>query len=156
MLKRKRSSVSGMSARDPLDSQIAVRVFGFRWVEWNHALLRGALLDKPGRFLASPDDVLAHLHVHAAPGTEPAPDALNLVPRYTTDLNQAFDVAGKVGLFGDGHAILRRTADGDWCIETASGGLCVDGPLLASIVCRAAIAWLDRSNAAESAEPGRT
>jgi hypothetical protein len=146
MFKRMWSPASGRPPRDPLDSEIAIRVFGYRWVEWNHALLRGAPLETPGRFLASPDHALAHLHVDAAPGTEPAPDALTLVPPFTTSLDRAFDAAQKVGLFGGGYACLRRTAEGDWSIETASGGFRVAGRRLAPTVCRAAIAWLDRSN----------
>jgi hypothetical protein len=124
MFKRMRIAASGRTTRDPLDSQIATRVFGYRWVEWNHAFLRGAPLDTPGRFLASPDHALAHLHVDAASGTEPAPDALSLVPPFTTSLDHAF--------------------------EAASGGLRVAGPRLASTLCQATIAWLDRSHAAET------
>jgi hypothetical protein len=150
MFKRMRIAASGRTTRDPLDSQIATRVFGYRWVEWNHAFLRGAPLDTPGRFLASPDHALAHLHVDAASGTEPAPDALSLVPPFTTSLDHAFDAAENVGLFGDGDVSLRRTVNGDWCIEAASGGLRVAGPRLASTLCQATIAWLDRSHAAET------
>lgn len=129
-----------------LDLDVAVRIMGYRWVEWNHALLHGAPLDQPGRFLARPDDPLAHLQTPARPGTPDQEGALGALPRFSRDLQLALEAAKAVGLFRDGDADLSRGTDGDWALEVRAGGRRYAGPSAAAVVCRAALDWLSRAH----------
>jgi len=132
----------GEIRRDPLDEQVAVQVGGFRWVEWNHAALRGAPLDAPGRFLAPPDHFLWHLQIPADPSTPPAQHPLRLVPRFSNDLGQAMRAAERAGLFSRGHAVLRRKGSGNWCIEADEGRIRLEGERLPALICEASLVFV--------------
>lgn len=120
-----------------LDTEIALRLMGFRWVEWGQGA-EGPLRE-PGRFLARSDSPLKHLHRPA--GTEvPAQDhPLTRVPRYSVAVQHAFEAAEKAALFREGRAVLSRESDGEWVIEVR--GLHLTSPGLAELLCRASLEW---------------
>jgi len=124
-----------------LDAAVAVEVAGFRWVVWNEAALGGAPLATPGRFLAHPDDLLAHLHLPAGAEAPLAAGSLDRVPRFTEDLDAAVRAAEGAGLFAEAGAAVRRRGDGAWVVEIAATGEGVEGEKLADAVCRAALRW---------------
>ncbi|GMV05756.1 MAG: hypothetical protein AMXMBFR53_20330 [Gemmatimonadota bacterium] len=123
-----------------LDVAVALEVGGYRWVEWNHAALRGAPLDAPGRFLAHEGDPLGHLHVPASPGAEPSEDALARVPHYAALVEEAFRAAQAAGVFTSGGARLEKGAGG-WRVEFPSLGVCVEDLDLCVALCTAALRW---------------
>jgi hypothetical protein len=131
-------------SRNPLDEQVALRVAGFRWAEWNHALLGGAPLDTPGRFLVRPDHVLGHLQIAAHLDTPLADHPLDLVPHFSMDLNHAMNAAEQAGLFRHGCARLRRSVDGMWWIEVMNDGIRLSNEHLPVLLCEASLAFMDQ------------
>lgn len=129
--------------RDPLDRQIAVRVYGYRWVEWKHALLRGGPLDAPGRFLADPADPLAHLHSPAPLAAPLADQPFRRVPHYSTDVRQAIRAAARAGLFASAGVRMGQAEDGGWWVETDRPAVRVEAAGLATALCRATLEILD-------------
>lgn len=102
-----------------LDLQVALRVEGYRWVEWNHRAVGEAPLDEPGRFVGHPGDLLAHLYVEA--GTEvPCSDGpYARLPRYSLEPGPALRAAERAGLFtGEGVAV-RCSPTGTWTVESS-------------------------------------
>jgi hypothetical protein len=132
--------------RDSLDEQIAVRVGGFRWVEWNHALLAGAPLDAPGRFLARPDHFLGHLHIPAAQDAPLADRPLAHVPHFATCLDHAAHAAELAGLFRAGGSTLWQGDDGKWWIKVENGSIRLSDERLPALICRASLAFVDRQS----------
>jgi hypothetical protein len=124
-----------------LDAAVAQEVVGYRWVEWNHQALRGSPLERPGRFLALPDDPLAHLHVPASPGARQADEAMAHVPHYSVLADDALRAADVSGLFADGGAVVARGGDG-WRVRTPDGAVDVSHPELPMALCQAALAWV--------------
>lgn len=120
-----------------LDTEIATRLMGFRWVEWG----KGAEgpLREPGRFLARSDSPLQDLHRPA--GTEvPVQDhPLSRVPRYSASLEHAFEAAEQAALFSEGRAVLSQEPDLEWVIEVR--GLRLASRRLAALLCRASLEW---------------
>lgn len=127
-----------------LDLRVAVTIMGYRWVEWNHALLQGALVDEPGRFLARPDAPLAHLQVPASPSARDRLDALASLPEFASDLQLAAEAAETTGLFRHGGAGLSQKPNGEWILEVAASGRWYSGDNPASLVCLAALDWVRR------------
>ena len=127
-----------------LDVQVALRVDGFRWVRW----LDGESPDPPresaGRFLASPDDPLAHLQVPAPTSMAFAPQPYRHLPRYSRDPGLALAAGERAGLFRDGGASLGQDASGTWTLRLTD----LDHPLrdacLPVLLARAALQWLAR------------
>jgi hypothetical protein len=144
MTRAKRRPRPRQDSRNPLDEQVALRVAGFRWAEWNHALLAGAPLDTPGRFLVRPDHVLGHLQMPARPDTPLADHPLDLVPHFSLDLNHAIDATEQAGLFRQGRATLRRSVDGMWWIEVMNGGIRLSNEHLPVLLCEASLAFMDQ------------
>ncbi len=127
-----------------LDEAVAVEVAGYRWVEWNHRALRGAPLDRPGRFLALPDDPLSHLHVEPGPGVRPTDDALAQVPHYSLLVDDAVRAAEAAGVFTDGGAVVGKSDDGRWHVHLLPAHAGVFDERLAVALCRAALLWVRR------------
>lgn len=123
---------------------MALRVARFHWAEWNHALLAGAPLDTPGRFLVPPDHVLGHLQMPARPDTPLADQPLDLVPHFSMNLNHAMEAAEQAGLFRHGRATLRRRVDGAWWIEVMNGGIRLSNEHLPVLLCEASLAFIDQ------------
>ena len=134
-----------------LDVEVATRITGYRWVEWNHDALDGAPIDEPGRFLAHPDEPTYHLCSPAPPGTPDAQHPFRFVPPYSTNLDSALDAAEHVGLFRSGNAILTEAPGGRWLLEIGATGERFEGSEAASVVCRAVLAWHEHA-AADGAE----
>lgn len=126
-----------------LDAQVAERVLGYQWVEWNHALLAGAPLDRPGRFLAPPDSPLSHLRNAADCTIAVASHPYREVPPFSTNLDAACDAAVRGGLFARAGASLSQGADGDWVVRFRqdAGPHVVSAPTAAIALCRAALAF---------------
>ena len=126
-----------------LDAGVAERVLGYQWVEWNHALLAGAPLDRPGRCLGSPDSPLAPLRHAADDTTAVASDPYREVPPFSTNLDAACDAAVRCGLFARAGASLSQGADGDWIVRFRqdAGPDSVSAPTAAIALCRAALAF---------------
>lgn len=127
-----------------LDKAVALEVVGYRWVEWNHRALRGAPLDRPGRFLALPDDPLAHLHVPASSGACEADQAMAHVPHFSLLADHALRAADASGLFSAGGAVATREG-ADWRVRTPDGTVDVADAEFAVALCRAALAWVRRT-----------
>lgn len=125
--------------QERLDVEVATRLFGFRWVQWNERALGGSPLYTPGRFLAPPDDAMSHLYEDASGALSLHEHAVAKVPEYSGDECCAFKAAERAGLFTDGHALIYRQDDGDWAIEVR--GLKLSSPRLPALLCRAALRW---------------
>lgn len=125
----------------PLDEAVALEVAGYRWVEWNHQALRGSPLERPGRFLSLPDDLLAHLHLPASRHARRADEAMAQVPHYSLLADDAMRAADVSGLFSAGGAVVFR--DGAvWRVRTRDGAVDVAEPELPVALCQAALAWV--------------
>lgn len=121
--------------------EVATRLFGFRWVEWNRRALGGSPLYTSGRFLAPPDYPMSHL-LEEASGTAPLHDhAIAKVPEYSGDASCAYQAAERAGLFGAGRAVLFREDDGSWVVEVR--GRRLSSPELPEVICRASLEWAD-------------
>lgn len=132
-----------------LDVKVATRLMGYRWVVWNRKALRGSPLYTPGRFLAPPDHLSAHLTEPADASTPVHAQPLAKVPRWSEDMERAFAVAETVGLFSKAKAVLLRGDGGEWTVEFRGSRLtCRD---LAELLCRASLEWHD----AVASDPGR-
>ena len=120
-----------------LDTEIATRLMGFRWVEWG----KGAdgPLREPGRFLARSDSPVEHLQrpVEAAVPAQDHP--LSRVPRFSADVGDAFEAAEAAALFSEGRAVLSQEPDLEWVIEVR--GLRLTSRRLAELLCRASLEW---------------
>jgi hypothetical protein len=120
-----------------LDTEIATRLMGFRWVEWG----RGAdgPLREPGRFLAKSASPLAHLHRPADTEVPMHDHPLSRVPRYSAALEHAFEASQAAALFTEGRAVLSQEPDLEWVIEVR--GLRLTSRRLAELLCRASLDW---------------
>ena len=120
-----------------LDTEVATRLMGFRWVEWG----RGAQgpLREPGRFLARSDSPVEHLHRPAEPEVPLQEHPLSRVPRYSVNVGAAFEAAEIAGLFSEGRAVLSQEPDLEWVIEVR--GLRLGSDRLAELLCRASLEW---------------
>lgn len=127
------------SEQERLDIEVATGLFGFRWVQWNERALGGSPLYAPGRFIAPPDDAMAHLFEEAGEGSPLHDHAVAKVPEYSGDETCAFRAAERARLFIDGNAILFREGDGQWVIEVR--GLKMRSPRLPMLLCRASLRW---------------
>lgn len=123
-----------------LDADVATRLLGFRWVEWNHARLGGAPIDETGAFLVPPDDPLDHLYVAASHATPRRSDAYARVPRFSSSTADAFVAARAARLFDAGRAVLYRR-EAVWCVDIPASGARFEGRALPAVLVRAALAW---------------
>lgn len=125
--------------QERLDVEVATALFGFRWVQWNTRALSGSPIYTPGRFLAPPDDNMAHLY-EDAPARAPLHDhATAKVPEYSGDVSCAFAAAERAGLFSDGRAVLLQEGGADWVVEVR--GLRLTSSRLPEVLCRASMEW---------------
>lgn len=122
-----------------LDVKVATRLMGYRWVRWNRNALGGGPLYTPGRFLARQDHMSAHLMEKADANTPLNAQPLAQVPRWSEDVERAFEVAEAVGLFSDARAVLLRGDDGEWTVEFRGSHL--TSADLAEVLCRASLQW---------------
>ncbi len=129
------------SVEHDLDVEVATRLMGYRWVRWNRNALGGSPLYSPGRFLAPSDHMSAHLMEDADPNTPLNAQPLAKVPRWSEDVERAFEVAESVGLFSDAKAVLLRADDGQWTVEFRGSHL-TSGDL-AQLLCHASLQWHD-------------
>lgn len=125
--------------QERLDVEVATTLFGFRWVQWNERALGGSPLYTPGRFLAPPDDAMAHLYEDAGETSRLHEHAVAKVPEYSGDEWCAFMAADRARLFTEGHAVLFREESGDWVIDAR--GLKLTATQLPALLCRAALQW---------------
>lgn len=130
-------------ANPELDVEVAVRLFGYRWVEWNREMVGEGALYPDGRFLAPEDDGLFHLFIDASEAVPEHLHPLGKVPEYSTDERQAFAAAERSGLFLRGGAVLSREPDGAWMVELE--GRRHSGPRLAEVVAEASLRWFEQS-----------
>lgn len=124
-------------AQERLDTEVATRLMGFRWVEWSVSA-EGPLYE-PGRFLARPRDLTSNLHREVGADRPLHEQPLARVPRYSARMDAAMAAAESAGLFVDGKATLFRDPDGTWVIEVR--GLRLESRALPELVCRAALEW---------------
>lgn len=125
-----------------LDMAVALEVAGFRWVSWNREAVGGAPLASPGRFLAHPDDLLAHLHRQCGTEVKVSEQSIARVPAYSSNADDAFRAADASGLFSQGEARLRRSPSGTWVIEIPGLDPPVSSRDLPTALCRAALRWV--------------
>lgn len=120
-----------------LDTEIATRLMGFRWVEWG----KGAEgpLREPGRFLARSDSPLEHLHRPAGLRVPVQEHPMSRVPRFSANVGRAFEAAEAAALFSEGRAVLSQEPDLEWAIELQ--GLRLTSHRLAELLCRASLEW---------------
>lgn len=119
---------------------------GFRWVVWNTSALPSSALEGRGRFLARPDDLLAHFHLPAGPELPESEDSLALVPPYAVDLDEIFPVAERAGLFAAAGAILQGDPEGGWLVRFPGEEGCERGEHLAEVLCRATLRWVRKGS----------
>lgn len=122
-----------------LDIEVATRLMGFAWVEWNQVELAGAPLASPGRFLARSSELTAHLLRPARLSTPESHDCLTRVPRYSTEIDQAMRVAARAGLVEGDELLIRREADGRWIVDATEHGISAVDRRLATALCLAAL-----------------
>lgn len=121
-----------------LDTEIATRLMGYRWVEWGSGA-EGPIRE-PGRFLARTDSSMAHLHRPADADASLHERPLARVPRYSAEVAHAFAAAAAASLFRTGKAVLSQEgADGTWTIEVR--GLQLTSGQLPELLCRASLEW---------------
>lgn len=120
-----------------LDTEVATRLMGFRWVEWGKEA-EGPLRE-PGRFLARSDSPLDHLHRPADLEVQAQDHPLSRVPRYSANVGHAFDAAEAAALFSEGRAVLSQEPDLGWVVEFR--GLRLTSRRLAELLCRASLEW---------------
>lgn len=134
-------------AEQQLDVEVAIKLFGFRWVEWNESALGAGPLYSPGRFLVPPDYPMSHL-LKDAPETAPLHEhAKAKVPEYSHDEGCAYQVAERARLFSVGRATLSRDDDGSWIVEFR--GQRLTSPSLPEVLCRASLEWADAASGEE-------
>lgn len=130
-----------------LDVEVAIRIFGFRWVEWNERALGEGPLYTPGRFLVPPDYPTSHL-LEDAPDTVPLHEhATAKVPEYSQDETCAYQAADRAGLFSAGRATLYHEDNGNWVVEVR--GLKLSSPQLPEVICRASLEWAGATSVEE-------
>lgn len=120
-----------------LDTEVATRLMGFRWVEWGRGV--EGPLRVPGRFLAKSDSPLGHLHRPTGPEVPLQDHPLSRVPRYSASLDRAFEAAEAACLFSEGRAVLFQERDMEWVVEVR--GLRLTSRRLAELLCRASLEW---------------
>lgn len=123
--------------QERLDTDVATRLMGFRWVEWS-STAEGPLYE-PGRFLARPRVFTSNLHVAAGEDHPVHAQPLARVPRYSVHVDRAFEAAEAASLFTAGKAVLFREPDGDWVVEVR--GLRMESRTLPELLCRASLEW---------------
>jgi hypothetical protein len=128
-----------------LDEEVAVRLFGYRWVQWNNRSAGVAPSEERGRFLAPPDGLLSHLQVPAGLEVPLAEDPFRYLPAFSDDLSAAFEAARSVGLLETAHAILDYAEPGEWSVRTREGKALARGPSLPEVICRASLSLSDTS-----------
>jgi hypothetical protein len=133
-----------------LDAEVAVRLLGYRWVQWNP---RGGGLgpsDEKGRFLYPPDGLLSHLQVPAGPEVPVADDPYRYLPSFCEDVAAAFEAARSAGLFGVVGAILNYHEPGEWSVQTHDGNVLARGYSLPEALCRASLRLAEAAPAARA------
>lgn len=133
-----------------LDAEVAVRLFGYQWVQWNP---RGGGLgpsDEKGRFLYPADGLLAHLQVPAGPEVPVADDPYRYLPSFCEDVAAAFEAARSAGLFGVVRAILNYHEPGEWSVQTREGNVLARGYSLPEALCRASLRLAEVAPAAQA------
>lgn len=118
---REGKGVGGELGDRELDVRIACEVMGYRWQEWNHAVLRGGPLDAPGRFLSSGDGPLAHMQRPAAADAPPSAWPLLEVPRFTSRIQDAWSAVAHAGLFDSAGLLIVHLESGDWQVRRNGG-----------------------------------
>lgn len=127
-----------------LDLDVALEVGGYRWIEWNEWALAGASRGTRSGVSSHPHDLLAHLHLPAAPSALPAPDQFARAPRFSELMEKALGAAEGTGIFSHGHATLTQTYSGVWRIDLPEAGRSVEGANLRVVLCEASLLWVRR------------
>lgn len=122
-----------------LDLDVGLRVEGYRWVEWNHAAMGHAPLDRDGRFVAHPGDLLAHLHMDARPGTPPGERPYVHLPRYSSDPGPALRAAERAGLFRGTGVVISCSPEGVWRLQGPTAVAGMEDECLPRLLSRAAL-----------------
>lgn len=134
-----------------LDEEVATRVLGYRWVQWNPR--EGAMppSDEKGRFLAPSDGLLSHHQVPAGRSVPPAQEPYRYVPRFSSEIESALEAAQAVGLLRHDNATLELSEQGEWTIRTKGDRLAITAPTLPEALCRAALRWREIEDGARLA-----
>jgi hypothetical protein len=146
----------GEAGNRRLDVRIACEIMGYRWREWNHALLRGGPFDAPGRFLSTADGPLSHLQVAASADAPPSAWPLLEVPRFTSRIQDAWAAAARAGLFDGAGMGLVHLEDGDWEVHRNGGARLARADSACFALALAALRWsmsargIDGAGAAEA------
>ena len=133
-----------------LDEEVAVRLLGYRWVQWNNRSAGVAPSEERGRFLAPPDGLLSHLQVPAGLEVPLAEDPFRYLPAFSDDLSAAFEAARSAGLFGVVGAILNYDEPGEWSVQTRHGDVLARGYSLPEALCRATLRLAEAAPAARA------
>lgn len=127
-----------------LDEAVALDLLSYRWVRWREDV-RFAGPPEPGRFLAPPKGLLAHLQVPAGLDVPLAEDPYRYLPAFSTDAGAAMELAERTGLFQDGGTLLTVSPEGRWMVLAGERDGLGEGDTLAEAVCRACLNQLSRS-----------
>ncbi len=127
----------------PLAEEVALRLLGYRWVEWDRNRPDGGPSDETGRFLAHPEGLLSRFQTPVGRQTPLALEPDRNLPLFLEDPGAAFEVAMRAGLFRDSGVLLSMSPQGEWTLRTAQDGVVVSGKELAEVLCRASLAWAD-------------
>lgn len=126
-----------------LDLEVALRIEGYRWMEWSRSGLREAPLYREGRFVGHPGDMAAQHYVDARPSARLAEHPYERLPQYSSDPGLAIRAAERAGLFlGDG-ARLSSTSSGSWRLRAASRSIDLTDDSLPRLLCRASLRWIE-------------
>lgn len=136
-----------------LDVEIALRLEGFEWVTWRDGLGPDAPADSEGRFLAPPHHRLARMWRPAVADVPRAPQALRYVPKYSSDVSEALRLCERVGLFGEGSAMLSGARTGTWCLSSPRLDSELRDASPARVLCRGCLAWARERFRMRSASP---
>ncbi len=126
--------------RDLLNEEVAARLLGYRWVIWKKDGFPTDSEDE-GKFLAPADGPLA---AHQLPAGSEVPFSKHpdrYLPRATTDMWEAFELAACTGLFAICDAHLIRNEFGECSVRTSDDRIRAFGPSLPEALCRAALQW---------------
>jgi len=132
----------------PLDEEVAIRILGYRWVVWKDLDRFPLPHEEQGRFLAPPDHPEARGQEEVGSEVPLAKEPDRFLPMFSEDPEAAFEVARRVGLFVSSNGFLAMMPGGGWEVQDDDGRVLGSGDSIPEAVCRAALAWVTRGDAA--------
>jgi hypothetical protein len=134
-----------------LDEEVAVRVLGYRWVQWKTG--EGVLppSEERGRFLAPVEGLLSRHQVEVGRRGPLAREPYRYVPRFSVELESALEAAQAVGLLRNENTVLELSDQGEWTVRAKGDRLTMTAATLPEALCRAALRWREIEEAARLA-----